>query len=241
MAELAEVIRSCRGQGWRLFSFQPAALVGDEARWSRAGRVASDQVWAEIERGAGTRLPYRVFQMGDERCNRTCWGFYCGADFYPLLDETHTDLWIRDAYLKTIGRVQFTNPSVPWYIPVVQALRGAATRPLLSVWVVVVFLWRLVCRIGLWKLLTVRKHPMTFVMHSFMDATVVAEAHALNGQDAVSADEIIREAQERLQACSYLFASVENDSLVPGCVQHSVLDPEINKKLRALLPKDLEW
>ena len=51
-------------------------------------------------------------------------------------------------------------------------------------------------------------------------------------------------AMERLQACSYSFAQPDSRQLVPGCVQHGVLDPGINAQLSSLLPlssKDLDW
>jgi len=46
----------------------------------------------------------------------------------------------------------------------------------------------------------------------------------------------VRETQERLQACSYAMAHPDSDELVPACAQHSVLDPEENEVLQALLP-----
>ena len=46
----------------------------------------------------------------------------------------------------------------------------------------------------------------------------------------------MREAQERLQACSYHMAHPETGRLVPACAQHAVFDPEENRRLAALLP-----
>lgn len=90
--------------------------------------------------------------------------------------------------------------------------------------------------------------PMTFVMHSFMDADHVSRAHELNVRNEWSDDPQIRETQERLRACSYSFSHPETGQMIPGCVQHSVLDPEENKRLKGILPiahccenKDLEW
>jgi len=46
----------------------------------------------------------------------------------------------------------------------------------------------------------------------------------------------VRATQERLQACSYAMAHPEDGTLVPACVQHSVLDPQENLRLQVLLP-----
>jgi hypothetical protein len=79
--------------------------------------------------------------------------------------------------------------------------------------------------------------PMTFVMHSFIDARHVGAAWDLNRQGRVSEDPVIRSAQERLHACVYTMAHPESGELVPACVQHSVLDPIENKQLVQLLPR----
>jgi hypothetical protein len=39
-----------------------------------------------------------------------------------------------------------------------------------------------------------------------------------------------------LEACSYAMAHPESGELVPACVQHSVLDPQENRRLAELLP-----
>lgn len=64
---------------------------------------------------------------------------------------------------------------------------------------------------------------------------------------------LVAETQERLKACSYTFGHPDTGELIPACVQHSVLDPAINKRLKAILPlsndangscgcsEDLEW
>ncbi len=105
ISQLADVIRECHTYGFSLFSFQPAAFVGDERRWHDAyGDTSGDDVWAQIEAGAGSRLPYRVFQHGDERCNRTTYGFYVGARYFPVLDGGQpVDLRIRDAFFNHLG------------------------------------------------------------------------------------------------------------------------------------------
>jgi hypothetical protein len=51
-----------------------------------------------------------------------------------------------------------------------------------------------------------------------------------------ASDPAIRAAQERLQACSYAMAHPDQDRLVPACVQHAVLDPQENARLKRLLP-----
>jgi len=71
LEEVADVVRVCRELGYRMCSFQPAAMVDDERRWGAGYRTLTDDaVWAEAERGAGRRLPYKALQVGDLRCNR---------------------------------------------------------------------------------------------------------------------------------------------------------------------------
>jgi hypothetical protein len=56
IGSVAQVIRDCRAMGFRMFSFQPAAYVGNENRWKEELRAfGGDEVWAEIEAGAGGR------------------------------------------------------------------------------------------------------------------------------------------------------------------------------------------
>ena len=78
--------------------------------------------------------------------------------------------------------------------------------------------------------------PVTFVMHSFMDADEVRPAWQAIKEGRTSDDPRIAVAQERLQACAYTMAHPETGELVPACVQHSVLDPVENTALRKLLP-----
>ena len=91
-------------------------------------------------------------------------------------------------------------------------------------------------RTGLTALLRHRIRPVTFVMHSFMDATDVAPAWEAMQRGETSTDPRIAITQERLRACSYAMAHPETGELVPACVQHSVLDPLENVALRRLLP-----
>ncbi|MGH2744355.1 MAG: radical SAM domain-containing protein, partial [Thermoleophilaceae bacterium] len=111
--QVAGVIRDCHDLGFRMFSFQPAAFIGNERRWKHAYRdVTPDAVWGEIERGAGTRLPTDVFQIGDPRCNRTVYTMYVGDRCVPLLDDrSPVDLRARDAFLKTFGGLDFDAPA----------------------------------------------------------------------------------------------------------------------------------
>jgi hypothetical protein len=77
---------------------------------------------------------------------------------------------------------------------------------------------------------------LTFVMHNFMDASVVRPAWELMQRGEVAGDPAVREAQERLSACSYAMAHPESGTLVPACAQHGVLDPDENRTLATLLP-----
>jgi hypothetical protein len=89
---------------------------------------------------------------------------------------------------------------------------------------------------GLRALRRTPPRPMTFVMHAFMDTRVVRPAWAALQRGEAATDPEVREAQERLQACSYAMAHPEDGSLVPACAQHAVLDPAENARLAALLP-----
>lgn len=88
VGQVAEVIRACRDMGFRMFSFQPAAFVGNPNRWKHEYReLSSETVWGEVEAGAGARLPYTPFQFGDLRCNRTAYGAYVGERWVSFLDD----------------------------------------------------------------------------------------------------------------------------------------------------------
>ena len=90
--EVAETVRRCGRLGYRMFSFQPAAYIGDERRWEDGYReVTDDSVWEEIGAGAGRPLPWRALQFGDPRCNRTCWGAFVGDRYVPLLEDDDLD------------------------------------------------------------------------------------------------------------------------------------------------------
>jgi hypothetical protein len=234
LGQLAGVIRDCRHMGFRMFAFQPAALVGDERRWKEDYRaLTAEAVWAEIERGAGARLPWQVIQVGDARCNRTAWGLQVGDRWIPVLDDrVPADLRARDAFFAHFAGVD-TGATRP--LLAVRLVRLAARHPTI---VPLGLRWvgRLLRRAGVWRLLRHGARPLTFVMHSFMDAADVRPAWELLQRGQRSHDPRIRATQERLAACSYAMAHPETGELVPACVQHGVLDPAENSALRRLLP-----
>ncbi|MGI9657952.1 MAG: radical SAM domain-containing protein [Gaiellaceae bacterium] len=232
--QIPGVIRECRQMGWRLFSHQPAAFVGNPARWNEDFReLTNETVWQQIEEGAGTRLPYKAIQVGDERCNRSVWGIYVGDRYLPLLDdESKGDMKARDAFFKGVGGMDFyARRSV-----VLARLARAVTRhpstipPALS-WGV-----RFARRAGVRNLVGKPVHAITFALHAFMDARDVKPAWDLLQRDVMSDDPRIRATQERLQACAYAMAHPDDDLIVPACVQHSVLDPIEIDSLREELP-----
>jgi hypothetical protein len=233
--QIAGVVHRCHDAGFGLFSFQPAAFVGDERRWRDAdGTLTSDAVWAQMERGVGTRLPYRALQHGDERCNRTTYGFYVGTRYQPILDDRdRADLAVRDAYQRHLAGITFGLGSRLALGG--KLLRVAARHPGVPVhfarWTV-----RTAREVGIRNLLRHGVRPVTFVMHSFMDASVVAPAWAAIQRGEECTEPALLEAQQRLRACSYSMAHPETGELVPACVQHSVLDPVENLALRRLLP-----
>ena len=235
VGQIAQVVRDCHSYGFGLFSFQPAAFVGDDRRWHEGYRdTTADEVWAQVEKGAGARLPFRALQVGDTRCNRTTYGFYVGDDYHPILDdEKPADLQVRDAFIRHLGGVDFSGTPIP--LLAVKLARAVARHPSLvrhfGAW-----LGRTFRKIGPRRLLTKRIRPVTFVMHSFMDAQDVAPAWEAIQRGEESTDRRIADTQERLRACSYAMAHPETGELVPACVQHSVLDPAENVALRRLLP-----
>lgn len=238
VGHIAEVVHDCGRMGFGLFSFQPAAQVGDERRWREADTtVTSDQVWAEVERGVGVGLPYRALQHGDERCNRTTYGFYVGSAYYPILDDTKdADLEVRDAFQQHVAGI--VVGATPPSIVAIKVLRVLARHPS----VLLAFArWtaRTVTSVGPLNLMRHGVRPVTFVMHSFMDASVVKPAWAAMQRGDTTTDPSMLEAQERLAACSYAMAQPDTGELVPACVQHSVLGPLANVDLRKQLPLTL--
>ena len=233
--QVPDVIRGCRDQGWRMFSFQPAAYIGNESRWQEGYReLSSDRVWHQIQEGAGTTLPFGAMQFGDTRCNRVTWGAYLDGVYTPLLDDTEPlDHEAVDDFMTAFpGNFAHRKPLET----TVRVLRCLASHPIV-VPSSAGLLRRFVQRNGgglaqpWWKL-----QPVTFVMHQFIDAADTAAGwdHIRAGTRATEAR--VLEAQERLEACAYSMGHPETDQLVPACVQHGVLDPEENRQLAQLLP-----
>jgi hypothetical protein len=234
---VADVVGAAGAMGFGMLSFQPAAYVGDERRWRtdyRGADVDPDAVWAQIERGAGTRLDFRVFENGDVRCNRTAYGFYLGERWHPFLDgDDPRDLATRDAFFRYLSGVGFGG--TPPVVLAARLLRLVARHPRVLA-VAVRWAARTARRVGVRNLLRHRPRSVTFVMHRFMDATDVAPAWEMLQRGETAADPRLRETQERLAACHYAMAHPDTGSLVPACVQHGVLDPAENVELRRLLP-----
>lgn len=232
--EIPEVVEACRHMGFKMFSFQPAAHVGNPARWRGDYRALDPEaVWARIEQGAGSRLPWNVLEVGDTRCNRTAWGFYVGDRWHSLLDDTDPrDLAARDRFFRHLGGVHFN--AAPKLLAA-RLARAAAAHPS-TMATGLGWLARAVRRVGPAELLRHRPEPTTFVMHRFMHAEDVAPAWEMMQRGAWSTEPHILETQERLAACSYGMAHPKTGQLVPACVQHSLLDPEENCQLAQLLP-----
>jgi hypothetical protein len=218
-----------------MFSFQPAAYVGNRVRWKEDFRsFGGDEVWAEIERGAGGRLHPDALHIGDVRCNRTAYGGYVGDRYVPLLDEdSPRDAAWLESFVAAFGGMDFVAPPAVTAARVARALaREPRAVPRMAGWGA-----RFVRRAGGPQAL--RRHgfrAMTYVMHSFMDARHVAPAWAAMQRGERADDPEVRATQERLQACSYAMAHPDSDELVPACVQHSVLDPAENLRLAQVLP-----
>ena len=233
--QIPDVLRGARRLGFGMFSFQPAAFVGDERRWrSDYSKLDPDEVWRRIEEGAGSRLPYRVLEVGDTRCNRTAWGFYVGDDWHSFINDLNgKDLQARDALLEHLGGVHF---SAPRHLLALRLARAALGHPSL-VPTALGWLSRTVRRAGgVRRLLKDHPRPTTFVMHRFMHAADVKPAWEMLERGEMSSDPRILETQERLLGCSYAMAHPATGELVPACVQHGVLDPDENAALATLLP-----
>jgi hypothetical protein len=235
LGEVAQVIRDCRDMGFRMFSFQPAAFVGNEARWKDEYRAfGGDEVWRQVEAGAGGRLHYNALQIGDVRCNRTAYGGYAGDRYVPLLDEDSAPdrRWLA-SFIRAFGGMDFVAPPALTAARLVRGFaREPAAAPRLAGWAA-----RFTARAG--GPVALKRdgfRAVTYVMHSFMDARHVRPAWEAMERGEVAEDPAVREAQERLQACSYAMAHPEDGRLVPACAQHSVLDPLENLHLQELLP-----
>lgn len=229
------VIRRCRRLGFGMFSFQPAAHVGDQRRWESDYReLDADRVWSRIEAGAGSRLPYEVFQFGDLRCNRAAFGFYVGERWHSFLDPSDpADIALRDTFMRWFGGMNFNAPPA---LLAARLMRVVASHPR-SVPIAAGWLRRTLRRVGgPWVALRGGVVPVSFVMHRFMHADDVASAWELLERGERARDPRIEETQQRLLACGYAMAHPETGRIVPACVQHSVLDPIENAALRRDLP-----
>jgi hypothetical protein len=226
--------------GYSMLSFQPAAHVGDARRWREDyGQVSIDAVWAELEKALGHPIPWQGLQFGDPRCNRTAWGLLVGDRWVPVLDpDDDRDLATRDRFLDHFGGVAFTG--TPPALLAVKIARVLGRHPG-DVRVALGWAARTLRRAGGLRRLAVaaarrRVRPMTFEVHSFMDAAQVAPAWELMQRGEQAQDPQLRATQERLAACTYTMAHPETGQLVPACAQHSVLDVAENAGLRRLLP-----
>lgn len=237
--QIPEIIRNNHAAGYGMFAFQPAAYVGNEQRWKEDySTLDPDCIWSKIEEGVGSHLPYKIFQIGDFRCNRSAFGFYLNDKWYPVLDENdEKDIAVRDAFFRYFGGFHW---GAPLPLVIARLVRLSASNPQILP-IAAKWLTRLINRVGgiattLKALSKNQVIPVTFVMHRFMHAQNVKPAWALLKQGVMSNDKDIRETQERLQSCFYAMAHPESNEIVPACVQHSVLDPQENEVLAQLLP-----
>jgi hypothetical protein len=244
VGQIAGVVRDVYDLGYRMMSFQPAALQGDPRRWkadySRVAQNDGEDVWREVERGAGTTLPYKIFHMGDTRCNRTCMCAIVGDRIVPLFrDDCDADARLRDAVIvKHFGNVVLRPLDLK-----LKLVRFAVMRfwllPQIALWAV-----RFAQRAGgFGNVLRRGVKLITFVMHRFMDAENVQQAWEMmeigvtaDDERAGDAGEQVKETIERLSACSYGMAQVGEGRIVPACVQHSVYDAAENIELMKELP-----
>lgn len=232
--EVAGVVRRNRDAGFRMFSFQPAAYLGNPARWGDGYRaVDHEAVWRQVERGAGGRLHHRALQYGDPRCNRTAYGGFAGDRYWPMLHEDDPrDRAALTAFLQAYGGMDFGAPAS---LVAARLVRGALRHPPVVPRVLGAARRALGRAGGPQAVVRERPRPVTFVMHSFMDASVVAPAWDALERGEVSDDPDVRAAQERLSACSYAMAHPDEGRLVPACAQHAVFDPGENRRLVELL------
>jgi hypothetical protein len=240
LGEVPETVRAVLPMGYSMMSFQPAAHVGDARRWREDYRqVSIDAVWAAVEEAVGHRVPCEGVQFGDPRCNRTAFGFLVDGHWVSFLEPTDDrDLHARNRFYDHFGGVAFTG--TPPALLALKLLRVLRRHPG-DVGVALRWAARTVGRAGgLRRLVGAARRrtlrPMTFEVHSFMDAAQVAPAWELMQRGVAAEDSELRATQERLAACTYTMAHPETGQLVPACAQHSVLDVEENAGLRRLLP-----
>lgn len=143
------------------------------------------------------------------------------------------DLRVRDAFFRFFGGVSFSGTPLPQLL--VKIARVVVVHPSAAI-VAIGWASRMLRRVKLMPLLRHGIRPVTFVMHSFMDAAEVAPAWEAMQRGETCDDPDLAAVQQRLQACSYAMAHPETGEIVPACVQHSVLDPDENATLRRCLP-----
>lgn len=229
LPEVGEVAAECARLGFGMLSFQPAARMGNPARWREDyGAVGIDDVWRQVERGLGTRVPHRPLQMGDERCNRSAYGAMVGGRWRPFFDDRDP----RDAaaalrFVEVFGGLDFDGRRA---LVAARVARALARRPR-AIGEGLRWGLRFIRRAGALQLLRGGLRPVTIVVHAFMDAGEVAPAWDAIRRGEVAREPRVRAAQERLAACSYSMAHPETGELVPACVQHAVLDPRQNTRL----------
>ena len=238
--QVSDTTRDVLEMPFDMMSFQPAAYIGDDRRWKEDfNEVSIDDVWQQVEAGAGQKLPWQATQFGDPRCNRSTVGLRVNGRFAALLDpDEPKDLAARDRFLNHFGGMIFGD--IPKSVLVVKVIRALVSHPQ-DVGPLLGLGTRIVRRAGgIRSILRATKNKnigfKTFVVHNFMDAAQVAPAWKLMEQGLQSDDPRLRETQERLGSCMYAMSHPEDDRLVPACVQHSVLDPIENVGLRRLLP-----
>ena len=236
--QVAGVIRDCRDMGFRMFSFQPAAFIGNESRWKDDYRAFStDRVWEEIERGAGARLHYRALQIGDERCNRTAYGAYAATATCRCSTRTTppTARWLQD-FLAAFGGMDFDGAAAAasprgWRAasPATRARcrgspagRGASRRAAGGVR----------ARGG-----ATAPRALTYVMHAFMDARDVRPAwEAPAPRRAAPTTRASARPRSACRRAPTRWPTRRTARSCPACAQHAVLDPAENLRLRELLP-----
>ncbi len=237
--QVASVVRQSRADGWRLFSFQPAAFIGDSTRWNSKFRdLSSDVVWNEVEEGAGSvlpnqRLPYEGLRFGDLRCNRVTWGAYVNQRYVPIVDDkSPADMATAERFIEAFPGSMVLQSRLQGTVRVVRSvIKNPGVIPHGLRWAN-----RFAHRSGGifqdWR----KAQPVTFVMHQFIDAKLTKKAWGHIKAGTRATEPATLEAQERLEACAYSMAHPETDDLVPACVQHGVLDPAENRALVTLLP-----
>lgn len=239
--QIEDVVAEVSVMGFSMLSFQPAAHVGDDRRWTGGDyrSVGIDDVWQRLEAGLGQRVAWQALEFGDPRCNRSAFGVRVDDRWMPMFEpDSAADLLARDRALAHFGGVNFAG--TPPGILAMKVGRVLARHPG-DVRVGLGWVFRLIRRSGgVRRVLSSWRRggvvPMTYVVHNFMDAADVDPAWRLMQAGEVATDPTVRATQERLSACTYAMAHPETGELVPACVQHSVLDPGENEQLRRLLP-----